>query len=391
MATGVLVLGVGNGTKRLGDFLECTKSYEAVMLFGAATDSYDAVGKVIGRRGYGHVTRAMVEEKLGGFRGKIMQRPPIFSALRVQGKRLYEYAREGKEVPVEIQERPVEVRELEMVEWMEGGSHGFHWPAEEAGKEEKVLAEKVLHFGGDGRGGKRKREEEGGEGGEGGLKRSKVTPEPEAAPPTEDEPAPSTQRPSSPTSPPQQPQQPCQAPACRLRMTVTSGFYVRSLCHDLGAAVDSLALMSSLVRTRQGEFSLGGNVLEYGDLEKGEEVWGPRVKEILEGWQGRAGAKMEDSEDGVEDRGVKEGDGDVKVVDRDEKVRSDDDRYAPRKSTKVRSDDDRYAPKKSKAARPPNERRRNSPSSHQREGDGYVVKKEEDVETNGVRIKGEEV
>ena len=53
-------------------------------------------------------------------------------------------------------------------------------------------------------------------------------------------------------------------------MTVTSGFYVRSLCHDLGAAVGSMALMSTLVRSRQGEFSLGNNVLEYGDLEKGE-------------------------------------------------------------------------------------------------------------------------
>ena len=57
-------------------------------------------------------------------------------------------------------------------------------------------------------------------------------------------------------------------------MTVTSGFYVRSLCHDLGEAVGSHAMMAELIRTRQGQFELGKNVLEYDDLEKGEEVWG---------------------------------------------------------------------------------------------------------------------
>ena len=111
--------------------MECTKSYETVVLFGAETDSYDSVGRVVGRKGYEHVTRGAVEEALGNFRGRIMQRPPVFSALRVRGKRLYEYAREGKEVPVEIQEREVEVEKVEVVEWMEGKTHQYHWPTEE--------------------------------------------------------------------------------------------------------------------------------------------------------------------------------------------------------------------------------------------------------------------
>jgi tRNA U55 pseudouridine synthase TruB len=74
-------------------------------------------------------------------------------------------------------------------------------------------------------------------------------------------------------------------PACKIRMTVTSGFYVRSLCHDLGAAVGSAALMAELERTRQGDFEVGGkNCLEYSDLEKGEEVWGPKVEKMLDDW-----------------------------------------------------------------------------------------------------------
>ncbi|KAK3069617.1 pseudouridine synthase pus4, partial [Teratosphaeriaceae sp. CCFEE 6253] len=99
---------------------------------------------------------------------------------------------------------------------------------------------------------------------------------------------------SAPTTPPllSPDATPCPAPAVRIRMTVTSGFYVRSLAHDLGAAVGSLGIMASLVRTRQGQFELGRNALEYGDLAKGEEVWGEVVEEMLREWQqGKAGVE----------------------------------------------------------------------------------------------------
>ena len=102
LATGVLILGIGSGTKSLPQFLGCTKSYECTVLFGKATDTYDTEGKVVARKGYEHITKDMVEQALAKFRGKIMQKPPIFSALKVNGKKLYEYAREGKEVPIEI-------------------------------------------------------------------------------------------------------------------------------------------------------------------------------------------------------------------------------------------------------------------------------------------------
>lgn len=303
MATGVLIIGVGKGTKRLQSFLECTKTYEATLLFGAATDTYDSLGKVLRRAEYRYVTREVVEKALDNFKGKIMQRPPIYSALRVQGKRLYEYAREGKELPKKIEERPVEVKELEMVEWMEGGSHKFHLPKEEAEDEAKDLAEKVLHLGeavatstraarnqsaddiastgtkrkrslDDGDSVKHKKKPELGDGEEsqslplmsGGLQ------SPEGSP--EDRPLDlhSQQDSSTVVGAP---------PAVKLRMTVTSGFYVRSLAHDLGEVIGSLACMCALVRTRQGDFELGKNVLEYENLEKGEDLWGPKVKRLL--------------------------------------------------------------------------------------------------------------
>jgi len=142
LATGVLIAGVGKGTKSLQDFLLCTKVYETVVLFGTSTDTYDRVGKVLRRAPYEHITKEKVEEALGQFRGKFMQLPPLFSALKMNGKPLYEYAREGKEIPREIERREVEVLNLELVEWMEGGTHSHEAPTDEAGHAEINVANK---------------------------------------------------------------------------------------------------------------------------------------------------------------------------------------------------------------------------------------------------------
>lgn len=296
-ATGVLILGLGSGTKSLQDFLGCSKSYECVVLFGAATDSYDGVGKIVGRKLWNGVTRERVEQALEGFRGKIMQKPPVFSALRMDGKRLYEYAREGKELPKAIEKREVEVRELEVVEWMDGGSHEFNWPEKEATEEEKAFAEKVLNLGAE-----KKGEEDASEGAPAPDAASGEKRKREDGQDAADESANASSEPSvkrgktasetirdsdthhTSTATLSEPE-PCPAPAVRLRMEVTSGFYVRSLAQDLGQAVGSLGLMASLVRTRQGDFELGKNVLEYEELQKSEDVWGPRVKDLLESWQ----------------------------------------------------------------------------------------------------------
>ena len=293
MATGVLIMGVGKGTKRLQEFLECTKTYEATILFGAATDTYDVLGKVLRKADYGHVTRERVEKALNSFKGKIMQRPPVYSALRVQGKRLYEYAREGKNVPKEIEKRPVEVKELEIVEWMEGGSHRFCLPKEDAEDEAKDLAEKVLHLG-------EAVAKSANDIASAGSKRKRFLEDDESVVPRKKtEPAHGEERHSplsggtdrSPEDPrvcicsQQNPPRPTEGPpAVKLLMTVTSGFYVRSLSHDLGEVMGSLACMCALVRTKQGDFELGKNVLEYEFLEKGEDVWGPKVEQLLAEW-----------------------------------------------------------------------------------------------------------
>lgn len=300
LATGVLIVGVGAGTKSLSRFLECSKEYECAVLFGAATDTYDITGKVVARKSAAGVTKEKVRVALEKFKGAIMQVPPVFSALRVNGKRMYEYAREGREMP-EVKARELSVESMELVEWLDG-QHEFGIPEAEAEEEEKAAARWLLHLDGDAvhrreANGSLKRKRGGEEAAASAdedvtaAKRSKSSPDTELSdhPETSQTIAESAAKaPAETADPPETSAYPSPStlrpPAAKLHMTVSSGFYVRSLCHDLGAAVDSLGLMASLVRTRQGPFALGKNVLEYKDLEKGEEVWGRKVKGMLEEW-----------------------------------------------------------------------------------------------------------
>lgn len=81
MASGVLILGIGRGTKGLGRFLNCTKSYETTAIFGAATDTYDSEGRVVRWAPWAGIDRETVEAALGQFRGDIMQKPPMFVSI----------------------------------------------------------------------------------------------------------------------------------------------------------------------------------------------------------------------------------------------------------------------------------------------------------------------
>ncbi|CAZ83853.1 unnamed protein product [Tuber melanosporum] len=81
LATGVLVIGVGTGTKSLSSLISCTKTYETTALFGASTDTYDCTGRILKRALHSHITPQLIESALDAFRGEILQKPPIYSAL----------------------------------------------------------------------------------------------------------------------------------------------------------------------------------------------------------------------------------------------------------------------------------------------------------------------
>lgn len=110
MATGVLPVCIGDGTKVAQFITEATKAYDATVKLGATTDTLDAEGKTLETRPVPHLTRELLEAALERFRGPIQQVPPMYSAIKVGGKRLYELARAGEEV--ERQPRAVTVFEL---------------------------------------------------------------------------------------------------------------------------------------------------------------------------------------------------------------------------------------------------------------------------------------
>ncbi|MDY2629335.1 MAG: tRNA pseudouridine(55) synthase TruB [Lachnospiraceae bacterium] len=110
-ATGVLPVCIGKGTRLCSLLENHDKTYEAVLLLGLETDTQDISGKIVDKKNVS-VTEEQVLAVLDGFRGKIMQIPPMYSALKVNGKKLYEYAREGK--VIERSPRPVEIYELKV-------------------------------------------------------------------------------------------------------------------------------------------------------------------------------------------------------------------------------------------------------------------------------------
>lgn len=182
IATGVLPVGVGKAT-RLFSFLDRQeKTYEAVMTLGASTDTQDRTGKTIAEADPSSVTEEMVKNELLKLKGEIQQIPPMFSAKKIDGKRLYELARQG----LEVERKPItaKIRSMEFL-GMEGAD-------------------------------------------------------------------------------------------VRFRVTVSTGAYVRTLCHDVGETLGVHAHMKDLVRTVSGSYTLEQCVpladLEEGGMEKANEV-----------------------------------------------------------------------------------------------------------------------
>ncbi len=115
LATGVLVVLVGKATKLSNNFVTFDKAYKSTMIFGRSTDTADTEGKLLAEKPYDHVTRGDLDKVIESFRGEIDQLPPMFSAVKHKGKKLYEYARKG--IVVEREPRRITVHQLEILKF----------------------------------------------------------------------------------------------------------------------------------------------------------------------------------------------------------------------------------------------------------------------------------
>ena len=112
LATGVLILCTGKKTKEIERLQLDTKEYTATLQLGATTPSYDMEHEVNATFPTAHITRALIDEKLKQFVGDIMQVPPSYSAVKINGDRAYELKRKGQEVT--LQAKPVRIDEIEV-------------------------------------------------------------------------------------------------------------------------------------------------------------------------------------------------------------------------------------------------------------------------------------
>lgn len=117
-ASGVLLVCLGEATRIVEYLMDWRKVYRATAIFGIVTDTEDAAGKVIAETEAIHIDKAMVEDVVRRFVGRITQMPPMASAVRYHGRRLYEFARKGR--VVERSPRTVEVYSIRLLDFQPG-------------------------------------------------------------------------------------------------------------------------------------------------------------------------------------------------------------------------------------------------------------------------------
>ncbi|KAH3673391.1 hypothetical protein WICPIJ_009779 [Wickerhamomyces pijperi] len=264
LACGVLVVGVGKGTKRLQNYLNgSVKVYETEALFGIETTSADVEGEILLKSGYDHITMEQLNAVPEKFIGEVKQTPPIFSALKVNGKPLYEYARNNIALPKEIKSRDVTVYEMEIFKDSLTTDHK-HEGLTNAEIDKTMIGElkhnptlnedfhKVFYS-------------------KEYCSKNGLNPE-EKQDPGKPYPESESESESSATAP----------PLLHFRTKVSSGTYIRSLISDVAKCVHSNAYMVKLIREKQAEWDLNHNVFQLEDFEQRDElVWGDVLRRVL--------------------------------------------------------------------------------------------------------------
>lgn len=262
LATGVLVVGVGAGTKKLQYYLaQCKKTYAAKALLGLCTTTGDSEGEIVSQNEIDHITKEDVKNAAARFVGDVKQTPSIYSALKVDGMPLYDYARKGLPIPKDIKVRDVTIHSLEVFDKdllstdheykkLESQFDENGEPKEHALMNNPTLNDSPVYFSSQ------------------YLERAEREGLPKEV--------------GKPRMLKEDSELPEKLPMFSFEADVSSGTYIRSLISDIGRTLESSAYMVALARTKQSEWELGKNVFKMEDFSKDQRIWGPVLKKVLE-------------------------------------------------------------------------------------------------------------
>jgi len=267
LASGVLVIGIGSGTKQLSNYLGGTvKVYESEALFGVSTTSGDVEGEILAENSVKHLNK---EDLLGlkeKFEGSLKQTPPIFAALKMDGKPLHQYAREGIPLPRAIEPRQVTIYDMTFFPDCLTTEHSYPLlrpPTADAKETINLLnanlKEDKLYFS------KEYCDKQGWD-----TQDARVE---EPLPLTDEELKIIEEQADT-----------YRAPLLHFRAKVSSGTYIRSLISDIGKAMRSSSYMVKLIRLQQEKWSLEeGNVFKFEDFnERDEKVWSKVLQKVID-------------------------------------------------------------------------------------------------------------
>ena len=226
LASGVMIICTGKATKQIDQLQAGTKEYIATLRLGCTTPSFDAEHPVDATFPTSHITREAVMEALEKFKGSIWQVPPVYSACKVEGRRAFDYVRQGEEV--ELKAKELVIDEIELLD--------LHLPEQGivSPKAEEILSTvresvDIKAFG------RRKQLLEDAE-----MASASLHEQTEASEET---------------------------PYLTIRVVCSKGTYIRALARDIGQALQSGAYLIGLRRTRVGDFHVD-QCLQVKDVEK---------------------------------------------------------------------------------------------------------------------------
>ena len=117
LATGVVIVCTGKQTKNIDQLMNHTKEYEAVLQLGATTPSYDLEHPIDATYPTEHISRQLIDQVLPTFMGEQWQVPPVYSAVKINGKRAYEYARKGQQDTIDIKPKLLVIDAIEVLDF----------------------------------------------------------------------------------------------------------------------------------------------------------------------------------------------------------------------------------------------------------------------------------